>query len=184
MYYNEFETKGKKIKPRIKLNNNRDILERRAIYCVEKKLWRTGLSLESFAKNLNRNCHCFKDSMEGLYQKNDPIWKKDIRLHSLQNCTALQHCCDIVSKRKRSGHRYSMNKIQFIFIKHTDVVAWVIFVTVNTGAFIVFTSWIWGFTAFFHHRHDFLFVSEKVGHLFMFLSPKMGVIITDLLVSS
>ena len=34
------------------------------------------------------------------------------------------------------------NKIQLIFIKHSDVLAWVVFVTVNTGAFIIFTSWI------------------------------------------
>ena len=35
----------------------------------------------------------------------------------------------------------------------------------------------------FFHGQDFCFVSEKVGHLFTFSSPKMGVIITDLLVS-
>ena len=34
------------------------------------------------------------------------------------------------------------------------------------------------------HRQDFCVVSEKVGHLFTFSSPKMGVIITELLVSS
>ena len=33
---------------------------------VEKKLRRVWLSLESFAKNLNRKCHCFEDCKEDL----------------------------------------------------------------------------------------------------------------------
>ena len=132
-----------------------DILERRATYCGEKtaacgtqfeppifwgkspgdevgRIWIESVTVSKIARKIE-------------IQK-WPYLKKDIDLHSLQNCTALQHCCDIVSKWKQPG-RYSTNKIQLIFIKHSDVVAWVVFVTLNIGAFIIFTSWILGFTA-------------------------------------
>lgn len=112
---------------------------------VEKKLRRAGLSLKSFAKNLNRKCHCFKDCKEDWNTKMALSEKR----HRSSVCRIAQRCkcCDIVSKWKQPGRRYSTNKIQLIFIKHSDVVAWVVFVTLNIGAFIIFTSWIWGFTA-------------------------------------
>ena len=49
---------------------------------MEKKLRRAGLSLESFAKNLNRKCHCFKDCMKDLYIKKKTLSEK--RLPSSQ----------------------------------------------------------------------------------------------------
>ena len=64
-----------------------------------RRIWIEGVTVSKIARK--------------FYIKKWPYLKKDIRLHSLQNCTALQHCCDIVSKWKRSGHRYSMNKILY-----------------------------------------------------------------------
>ena len=105
-----------------------------------------------------------------IYKK-DPIWKKT---SIFTGCRIAQRC-NIVSKWKHSGHRYSINKIQFIFIKRSDVVAWVVFVTVNTGAFIIFTSWIWGFTVSFTGK-IFALSPEKVGHLFTFSSPRWALL--------
>ena len=66
-----------------------DILERRAIRLWRKNCGVRVLSLESFAKNLNRICHCFKDCMEGLYKKNDPI-RKETSVFTV--CRIAQRC--------------------------------------------------------------------------------------------
>ena len=69
---------------------------------MENKLRWAGFSLESFAKNLNRKCHCFKDCMEGLYKKMTLSEKRhpssqSAELHSV--ATLLRHCFEMKALR-------------------------------------------------------------------------------------
>ena len=89
-----------------------DILERRAIYCGEKTA-ACGCSVWKALRRIWIEFVIVSKIAWKVYIKKWPYPERNIRLHSLQNCTALQHCCDIVSKWKHSGHRYSMNKILY-----------------------------------------------------------------------
>ena len=81
---------------------------------MEKKLQRAGLSLESFAKNLNRRCHCFKDCKEDLYKKRTLSEKRhpssqSAELHSV--ATLLRHCFEM--KTLRPPIFYEQNTVYF-----------------------------------------------------------------------
>ena len=69
---------------------------------VEKKLRRVGLSLESFAKNLNRKCHCFEGCKEDLYKKMTLSEKRHPSLQSAELysvSTLLRHCFEMKTLR-------------------------------------------------------------------------------------
>ena len=70
---------------------------------MEKKLRRAGLSLKSFAKNLNRKCHCFKDCKEDWNTKMALSEKRhrssqSAELHSV--ATLLWHCFEMKAARQ------------------------------------------------------------------------------------